>query len=83
VAAELGGVLGAIDRALLLQACRLLIRSQRVKDADAAIRMSSEARRIMSSLQKRAPPPAPHDRLAEYLRTREHTPAGEPDEDSV
>jgi hypothetical protein len=49
IAAELGGeaALSVIDRTLLLQATRLLVRSARLKDHDAAIRMSSEARRTL------------------------------------
>lgn len=58
IAVELGGVdtLSIIDRTLLSQACRLLVRSQRVKEADAAIRMSSEARRTLEGLRRRCAP---------------------------
>jgi hypothetical protein len=58
IAAELGGAeaLSAIDRTLLLQAARLLMRSQRIKEPDAAIRMSSEARRTLEGLRRRCVP---------------------------
>jgi hypothetical protein len=54
IAAELGGeaALSVIDRTLLLQATRLLVRSARLKDHDAAIRMSSEARRTLEGLRR-------------------------------
>jgi hypothetical protein len=60
IGAELGGLdsLSAIDRALLLQACRLLVRSLRLKDHDTAIRMSSKARRTLEGLRRRAAVPA-------------------------
>lgn len=66
IAGELGGeaALSAIDRTLLLQAARLLVRSARLKDHDAAIRMSSEARRTLEGLRRRA--------------TRASAPAAEP-----
>ncbi len=56
IADEYGGeqALSAIDRALLLQAARLLVRAQRLKDADAAIRMTGEARRLLESLRRNA-----------------------------
>jgi hypothetical protein len=53
---ELGGVGSVIDRTLLLQACRLLVRAARLKDHDAAIRMSSEARRTLEGLRRRCAP---------------------------
>src|SRR5579863_4346732 len=64
------GALSAVDRALLYQACLLLSRSERVKrikDADAAIRMSGEARRLLESLRRHAPAvKAPQQSLSEY-----------------
>ena len=71
--------LSAIDRALLNQACLLLARSERMRrtrDADAAIRMSSEARRILASVRKRARPPATPT-PTEYLTHRVAERAGE------
>jgi hypothetical protein len=71
MSAELG-TLSAIDHALLKQACLLLARSERLKrarDADAAVRLSSEARRILASLRKHATPAkAPQQVLRDYLR---------------
>ncbi len=66
------GTLSAVNAALLRQACLLLARSERVKrikDADAAIRMSGEARRLLATVrglsQQAAAPHVPlRDRLA-------------------
>jgi hypothetical protein len=57
LAADFGGVaaLSALDRVLLSQACRLMARAARARDADAAVRLSSEARRALLSLRKRVP----------------------------
>lgn len=68
MAADFGGTssLGAIDRAMIEQAAKLLIRTERVKDADTALRMSGEARRLLSSLRRRAPASvAPTESFAE------------------
>ena len=70
--------LSAVDRALLTQACLLLARSERVmqiKDADAAIRMSGEARRLLESLRKHAAPPKVPS-LEEHLAAAELAAAG-------
>jgi len=54
------GELGPTDRILLERAGFLLARSERLNDADVAMRMSAEARRIIASLRKRVSvPPAP------------------------
>lgn len=66
--------LSAVDRTLLWQACLLLARSERIRrarDADAAIRMSGEARRLLASLQKRAKLRDNAPTLAEYLTSLE------------
>ena len=50
------GQLSATDQVLLNQACLLLARSQcvhRRQDIDAAVRMSSEARRLLLTLQRK------------------------------
>ena len=44
-----------LDRILLERAGFLLARSERLHDADVAMRMSAEARRIIASLRKRVP----------------------------
>ena len=65
MAADLGE-LNAIERTMLAQACKLLIRSERVKDLSVATRMSSEARRLLELLRRHAAPkPAPAVRLAD------------------
>ena len=48
------GPLVPTDEILLRQAARLLARGERLKNADASIRMSSEARRIIASLRRTA-----------------------------
>jgi hypothetical protein len=54
LADELGGAdLSATDRALLMQACRLLVRSERVKEAEDAVKCANAARRILASLRSR------------------------------
>jgi hypothetical protein len=61
--------LSAVDTVLLRQACRLLARGERLRDPDAAVRLSSEARRILAALKrKRAEQTGPS--LAEYLASR-------------
>ena len=65
MAADLGE-LNAIERTMLAQACKLLVRSERVKDLSVATRMSSEARRLLELLRRHAAPkPAPAVRLAD------------------
>ena len=67
------GELSAVDRALLQQAALLLSRSERLKrpkDADAAVRMSSEARRLVAALRKAAKTARRGPTLAEYLATK-------------
>jgi hypothetical protein len=45
------GALSAIDSAMLLQACRLLVRSERTADADSAVRLSNAAARLIAGLR--------------------------------
>ena len=68
--------LSAVDTVLLRQACRLLARGERLRDPDAAVRLSSEARRIIAALRRSAPKPAAVT-LEEHLRAT----AGEADDD--
>jgi hypothetical protein len=79
------GALSAVDTVLLNQACLLLARSERVhrvRDIDVGLRMSGEARRLLSSLRK---PSArrPESELQEYLRATHgeatEAPAGTPE----
>jgi len=74
MAADFGGeaMLSAVDRTLLEQAACLLVRSERVKDPDSAVRLSNASARLLASLQKRLerksePPVSP---LHEYLNSR-------------
>jgi hypothetical protein len=70
IAAERGGVetLSAYERIMLMQGCRLLVRSFRIKDPSAIARLSGEARRLISIVERRAPPkpsgPSLYERLA-------------------
>jgi len=53
LANEFGGAdLSATDRALLMQACRLLVRSERVKEAEIAVKCANAARRILAGLRR-------------------------------
>jgi hypothetical protein len=53
LADEFGGAdLSAADRALLMQACRLLVRSERVKEAEDAVKCANAARRILAGLRR-------------------------------
>jgi hypothetical protein len=77
MAADVGGAdaLSVVDRALVMQACQLLARAERAKSTDAVVRLTSEARRLVRSLRKRAPAAkAPGQSLAEYLAAN-HGPA--------
>jgi hypothetical protein len=63
--------LSAIDRALLEQACRLLVRAERECDADAAVRLTSEARRGLMALRRHgASVPREEPMASEVLRAR-------------
>jgi hypothetical protein len=70
--AEAGGQLSAIDRALIGQAAGLVERSEAIQarivageavDVDEAVRLASEARRILSSLKGKATKNAPDNRF--------------------
>jgi hypothetical protein len=49
--ADFDGCLTAIERSLLEQAARLLVRAERIKDHDVAVRATNAAQRLLSSLQ--------------------------------
>ena len=51
--ADLGGDLGATERVLLGQVCDLMVRSERAKDADIAVRAANASARLLSGLQAR------------------------------
>lgn len=48
----------AIDSEMLRQAARLMARAARTRDADAAVRLTSEARRLVETLRRRKREPA-------------------------
>jgi hypothetical protein len=56
LARDLGGedALSAIDRALLSQAVGLMVRAERVKDTDDAVRLANASARLLTSLRKKA-----------------------------
>lgn len=68
---DMGGAdaMSAVDRVLLMQACKLLARAARARDADGAVRLTSEARRVIASLRKQAQPPK-GPTLEQYLAQR-------------
>jgi hypothetical protein len=53
MAADFQEPLGGIERSLLLQAAKLLVRSERAKDGDIAVRCANAARRILAGLRSR------------------------------
>lgn len=64
------GELSAGNRALLMQAAKLFIRSEREKDGDIALRMSGEARRHLESVKRSTTSKRDSSEisLADYLR---------------
>jgi hypothetical protein len=75
-AAELGGQLTEIDRSLIAQAANLVLASERFQadvvngaeiSADALVRVSSEARRILATLRTKAKNKPAGQTLQEYL----------------
>jgi hypothetical protein len=73
--------LSAVDEVLLRQACLLLARSERVHrttDVEAAIRMSSEARRLLQSLKRNRQPGSAEPSLQAYLSATYPEGADEP-----
>lgn len=76
LARDLGGenALTGIERALIGQACQLMLRSERVCDADDAVRLANAASRILATLTaKRAArkPALGPDALREYLASKQ------------
>jgi len=76
MAEDFGGLdaMSAVDRALLSQACKLMVRAGGARDHDLAVRLSGEGRRLLSGLRKRAPAPKA-ETLREYLANRAEKPA--------
>jgi len=74
LARDLGGeaALSAIDRALLSQAVGLMVRAERVKDTDSAVRLANASARLLASLRntRRTSPKSGVTPLAAYLATR-------------
>jgi hypothetical protein len=73
------GPLTKTDEILLRQACLMLAKASRIsgrdrQNVDVAVRLHSEARRTITSLQRRAPKPAAGPSLAEYLATLDSAP---------
>jgi hypothetical protein len=74
MAADFGGAdaLSAIDRAMLWQACRLMVRGDRTQDADIAIRLSNASARLLTSVRngKRPKRADESNNLAAYLKAQ-------------
>jgi hypothetical protein len=68
---DFGGELSAVERALLAQACRLIVRSERERDTDACVRLSNASARLLATLRKKQRQPAPGPTLEEHLRAAE------------
>ena len=65
------GELNNTDELLLTAACRLLARAQAVQNTDAQVRLTSEGRRGIDALRRRAPKREEKgDRLASYLANK-------------
>ena len=67
LARDLGGeaALSAIERALLSQAVGLMVRAERVKETDDAVRLANASARLLASLRKRVQPSvAPRETFA-------------------
>jgi hypothetical protein len=68
-AADFDGSLTAIERSLLQQAARLMVRAERTHNPDIAVRASSVAQRMLASVRnkkrKRAGRPPLREQLAE------------------
>jgi hypothetical protein len=47
------GELTAVDAAVLLQACRLMARSERASDANDQVRLANASARLLASLSKK------------------------------
>jgi hypothetical protein len=73
-----------VDAALLWQAARLIYRSERTANADAAVRLASEARRQLEGLRKRMPQVARDGSptLEEWIAARAAKKAGEAAQDA-
>jgi hypothetical protein len=46
------GEIDAVERAMLEQACRLMMKGERVKDADQAVRLANASTRLLMALRK-------------------------------
>jgi hypothetical protein len=69
IAADLGELTG-IERALILQAARLMARSERTADANDSVRLANAAARLLASLRntkhKRSGRPPLRERITEH-----------------
>ena len=65
------GELTAVESALLLQACRLMARSERASDANDAVRLANASARLLATLSKKKRKPGrPASTLDQYLAQR-------------
>jgi hypothetical protein len=84
LAAEVGRPLSAIERTVVEQAVRLLLRSQTETNVGAAIRLASESRRLLASLRDKSQhktTPNGQDALARHLAERYGPAAAVADDD--
>jgi hypothetical protein len=75
MAADLGELTG-IDAVVLQQAARLLVRAERTKNPDIAVRASSVAQRMLASLSKKRSKrgrPTLHERVAAAVESEAST----------
>jgi hypothetical protein len=55
MAADLGGSFSGMDELLLVQACRMLARSEKTADPEIAVKCSNAGTRLLSILRKKRP----------------------------
>jgi hypothetical protein len=86
IAADYGGpaALTTLQRTVLAQGVRLMIRAERAQNADMAVRLTHAAARMLAALQhngcnvRKAPPKPPTKTLAEHLAQMAQTSGGAP-----
>jgi hypothetical protein len=70
------GELTAVDAALLLQACRLMAKSEKASDANDAVRLANASARLLASLQTKRRKPGRPSLLRDRVATAEVGHAG-------
>jgi hypothetical protein len=69
------GELSAVDAALLLQACRLMARSEKASNPNDAVRLANASARLLATLQKKRRKPGRPSVLRDRVMAAETEPA--------